>query len=247
MLRVILVLALGMLPQQLDAATKIQQKIETTFNGKVYKSNHTWTIDSKSRFTLNVQSQSGESQYIFNGRTFFICATLKQEQLDFLKKNKIDGNVNLGKFASGACQTVPSNFMVRFFLSPSDAIESIDFSDGLKVSLDLEQFKIAPSNKNSSKILGKNCKGITKGYSLTKTDSENKKSDKGSSSSEMCVIQELDWSKKFWREVAKVVLRQMGGSGKLIATLRKNLDSLQSFAYLRNQPKNCKLPTKNLY
>ena len=226
MKQIITVVLFSILSGQALGATLIKQRVDTVFGKVKYSSDHTWTID-KNKFTLDVTSNNGGSRYIFNGRTFYICSALNEGQIKFLAKNNIKDADLIEKFKKGACQTVPSNFMARFFLSPADAVESIDFSDGLKLSLGFEDYVI--SSGGSKKVAGKKCSILNRSYTLSKNEAATGKKIRTKSAGDLCQLKTVKWRKSFWREVSKIVLRQPGGGSKVITKLRKDYKMIQGF------------------
>ncbi len=215
-----------MLASTSHGATLIKQRVETIFGKVNYSSDHTWTID-KGKFTLDVTSKNGGSRYIFNGRTFYICSALNESQIKFLHKNNFKDAELLEKFKKGACQTVPSNFMARFFLSPSDAVESIDFSDGLKLSLGFKDYNINSLGKK--KLAGQNCASLKRSYTLSKKVGTKGLINDTTSEGSICQAANISWRKNFWREVSKIVLRQPGGGAQFISKLRKDYKMVKGF------------------
>jgi hypothetical protein len=218
-------LALLLSASSAQSATVIEQSVDTKFKGKTYNSKHQWTIEN-GRFHLQVSTDNGTSQYIFNGRTFYVCSALSNQQLKFLTSNNINDPDIIKKFKKGACQTVPSNFMARFFLSPSDAVESIDFSDGLKLSLGFSDYSIKPAGKG--KAGGESCRNSDRSFTLSKEDSGQGLKVDQSTSGKLCHTVKVDWRKKFWREVSKAVMRQPKGT-VFMGNLRKDYAKLKGF------------------
>jgi hypothetical protein len=125
------------------------------------------------------------------------------------------------KYQNGVCQEVPSNFLVRFFLSPVAAIETIDLSDGLKLTLEIENFKISETQKK--KISDMDTEGFSRSYTLKRA---------GSLGKTVHSFQESFFNSiKFkprqhlWNEISKNLMRQPKGR-ELMKELKKDREQV---------------------
>lgn len=184
------------------------------------ESSHEWTLDeTEGKFVLQVSSgKAGSTRYVFNGKTLYACGELDQSQLDVLKKSlTADGLKLLKKYEGGACQVVPSNFMARFFLSPMATVESVDVTDGLRLTLGVEDYKVEPGDKKSC---------FKRSYTVTR--SADGQATSPASVAESFCQQGIPWRKNLWMEVAKSVLRQPKGKD-LMQQLKKDQGELGGF------------------
>lgn len=195
--------------------------------GKVQKSKHQWTVDS-GKFVLSISGDSGATKYVFNGKTLYACGELDPKQTAALKKNlSKEGQKQLEKYASGACQVVPSNFMARFFLSPMASVESVDVADGLKLTMVVSDYKL-DAKGGAKKLAGRDCAGFERNYTLTRTgDSAGGATAPAAVSEKFCQTS-IEWRKNLWSEVVKTVLRQAKGKD-LMQQLKKDQSSLAGF------------------
>ena len=208
-------------------ATVVTQSAETSRDGKVQRSNHAWTLDDDGRFTLTVTSGSAETRYVFNGRTFYVCARLTEADVQAWAKTTLASKSALDRLRLGACEVVPSNFLVRFFLSPITAVQSVDGTDGLRLTLALTDHKITRRPGSGEAVAGQTCQNGQRRYLLTKSDATGKgaqrqvaRLDEG-----FCQAAHLPWRRGLWNEVAKTVLRQPKGAA-LLAALRSDAADL---------------------
>ena len=193
-------------------AHKIEQTITGTRAGKAFSASHTWVVE-RGKFTMQVKSSLGSALYLFNGRVFYVCSALNPSQISYLKTYKITNADLVKKFKNGACQVVPANFLARFFLSPVAAVESIDQTDGLKVTVGVEDYDFKTAGKSG------NCQEASRSYTITKKTDQT--AAKQTVAEKFCMSPSVDWRKNLWREVAKTILRQPGGS-KLMQVLRND-------------------------
>lgn len=193
------------------AGVVAKQAMESKVGGKTVVTRHTWWIDGD-KFHLAVNQGAAETKYIFNGKTFYVCGKLDESQMQNVGSDK----KLLEPFRQGACQVVPSNFMVRFFLSPQLAVESVDASDGMKLTLAVKDYKLTPPEAKAVSVAGRSCQRSTRSYDVTKTGET---AVLGAAAEEtLCQANDVKWRGGVGREVAKTVLRQPGG-----ATLTKLL------------------------
>lgn len=216
---------------QLSAATVVVQKVNSFIDGKSTSSTHTWTIDGK-KFHLRTVTGANHTEYLFNGRNFYICSKLDRQQIAFLEKNNLKNPQLLEQFKDGACQVVPANFMVRFFLSPTTAVESINRSDGLRLTLGLENYNLTKI-PGSKAIHAQRCGWHERKYKLTKSGGQTATGKtlhlKSDTSEKLCIADTINWRSGFIREVTKTVMRQPKGTS-LLTPLRKDSAGVRGLA-----------------
>jgi len=150
------------------AGQTIEQSVKVSFNNTAHTSNHSWYIDND-KFELTVTAHNAERRFIFNGKIMYVCGRLDASQQNIMTNLNITEQALFKKYQNGVCQEVPSNFLVRFFLSPVAAIETIDLSDGLKLTLEIENFKISETQKK--KISDMDTEGFSRSYTLKRAGS----------------------------------------------------------------------------
>ena len=95
--------------------------------------------------------------------------------------------------------------MTRFFLSPVTAVESIEASDGLKLTLALSSYAAEPATIADAK----GCSGLHRTFTLAKKGDDGTR--ETSADERLCYDKGLAWRDALAREVTKAVLRQPGG------------------------------------
>lgn len=201
-----------------EAGVVAKQTMQSRIGDKSIATSHTWSIDGD-KFHLAVAQGSDETQYVFNGKTLYVCGKLDERQMKaFAADPKL-----LEPFRQGACQVVPSNFMVRFFLSPQLAVESVDASDGLKLTLAVSDYKLTPPEAKGATVAGRECSKVTRSFAITKSGGA---AEFGAAAEEaLCQVQDVRWRGGIGKEVGKTVLRQPGGGG-LMKLLKNDQDQL---------------------
>ena len=210
------------------AGTVVTQSIEADFGKGPERSTHVWSVDGP-KFHLQIDGDHGTTQYIFNGKTLYACGKLDEKQVDALYKDLGPAaRKALDSYKEGACQVVPSNFMARFFLSPMASVESVDASDGLRVTLGVKDYKLE-AQKPTRQVQGKDCEAFKRTYSVTRHGDDPKAAEASTVvEEEFCQSPAISWRAGLWQEVAKAILRQPTGT-PLIAELKKDHAALSGF------------------
>ncbi len=210
------------------AGTVITQSIETDFGKGPERSIHVWSVDGP-KFHLQIDGDRGTTQYIFNGKTLYACGKLDAKQVDALYRDlSPSARKALDSYKEGACQVVPSNFMARFFLSPMASVESVDASDGLRVTLGVKDYKLE-MQKPARQVQGKDCEAFRRSYSVTRHGDDPKGAEASTAvQEEFCQSPAITWRAGLWQEVAKAILRQPKGAALLIE-LKQDHEALSGF------------------
>lgn len=202
---------------------QIKQVIKVSVQGKEVVTNNEWMVQND-KFRLTTKTGSNSTQYLFTGTLFYICGKLSVQQIKQIEAKSVNPEI-IEDLKKGTCQEVPSNFMVRFFLSPITSIETVDLSDGLKLTLGVLDFQIQKGKQGGlSKIVGVDCESMKRNYTIQKARAESDKElfqAQIKATEDLCVAPSLLWRGGLWREVRKAVLRQPGGAA-LIAPLQKD-------------------------
>ena len=202
-------------PSSVLAGTIVEQEVDVSVHQKSAHSTQKWTIQD-GKFQLVVNTQGDETRYLFNGRNFYACGKLNTNQLSASKTVK-DPAV-FAAYKDGTCIVVPTNFMVRFFLSPIPSVTSVDRSDGLKLTLSMKDYLLSPSGK-TTEIAGRTCTTSQRKFALNKSSGPNH-SASTSIDEQFCLDSTLTWRQSLWSEVTKAVIRQPQGSTMLGALRR---------------------------
>ncbi len=201
----VICIVLGMSESPLFAGFTVNQVVETKINQKTQTAKYTWHIDDK-KFKLTVSSKHGEVSYLFNGKNFYVCSKLTSGHLKALGQYQIKNKEIIEKLQNGSCQSVPTNFMARFFVSPAAAISNLDYSDGLRLSLSLKDYQFNPEKKMKA-AAGRKCKVAKRQFTVER------KIDAKSHSHQMidetiCYGKVPNWRTAFWKEISKQLIRQ---------------------------------------
>ena len=213
-------------PFPLRGGVHIKQKIDGNLNGNRFQTTNEWFID-QGKFKLKSVSGQSTTEYFFSGTVFYICGKLTSENIAKINARQVFKGLK-ESLARGACQVVPSNFLVRFFLSPLASIESIDATDGLQLTLSLSNYHAKKVDKTNV-VRTSSCENWDRSYRLKKIKSSNRNTQFAIESQvkeSLCLARDAQWRKLLWREVTKSVLVQPG-SGALMEELRKDYKMLE--------------------
>jgi hypothetical protein len=209
------------------ALTRIEQSVELRRAGAMPQTaSHIWHLDA-GKFHLRVTTElSGEAQFVFNGKTFWVCRKLTNEQVKALVKVSPLVAKDADKLLAGVCQAAPGNFMARFLLSPVAAVEGTDRSDGLELSLSVPKFEVTVKNVAPGGSAGHPCALAERSLEVRKESSKNAKKTSGpdelqySVRETICQSTTLEWSNLYSKEVQRFALQQMRAS-HLLPALKK--------------------------
>jgi hypothetical protein len=202
------------------AGQTIEQSVKVNINDTAHTSIHNWYIENE-KFELTVNAHNAERRFIFNGKVMYVCGRLDVSQQNIMNNLNLTEQALFKKYKDGVCQEVPSNFLVRFFLSPVAAIETIDLSDGLKLTLEIENFKLSETQKK--KIADMETKGFSRSYTLKRTGSLGKTVHSFQESFFNSI--EFKPRQNLWNEIAKNLMRQPKGR-ELMKELKKDRDQV---------------------
>jgi hypothetical protein len=202
------------------AGTIVEQSVQTQLGNESADSKYSWSIEGD-QFNLKIVSADRETVYLFNGKNLYVCSKLDTKQLALLDKNKVKRPELVEKLKKGACQVAQSNFMARFFLAPMSAVESIDQSDGLLVTLSVNDYDVKTS-KAAATHAGQGCKNRTRSFAIVKKKDGDEIVTKVDE--EFCEGDQT-WRKGLYTEVVKSVMRQPGGKS-LIKTLKQDYEGM---------------------
>lgn len=204
------------------SATVVDQIVETTIDNETHRANYQWFIDSD-KFRLDISSNKGALSYIFNGKNFYACGKIDQNTLEKMSNFSIKDLALIATIANGSCQAVPLNFMTRFFLSPAGAISTIDYSDGMKLTLSLEKYEFTQTGTGQS--LASKCKKIDRNFSLEKNIEDNSKQTQ-SVKEASCISNSIDWRQSIWKQISRSLIRQPE-TRSLQRDLKKDLNNVE--------------------
>lgn len=209
----------------LFAGQTVEQAVKASLNGTTHAATHTWSIDGE-KFDLVVSSNGAERRFIFNGRVMYACGKLNAAQLKALGDISVKDPGILKKFQSGVCQEVPSNFLVRFFLSPVSAIETIDLTDGLKLTIEIDDFQLNPAA--NKKIGNSTLFGFSRSFTMKKSGGEGKATQ--SIKENFFTNDSLEARQNLWKEISKNLMRQPKGI-ELLKQLKKDRELVKGLIF----------------
>lgn len=206
------------------AGTKLEQVVTTQIDKSQTKANYTWKVDGE-KFNLRVTSSHGEVTYLFNGRILYVCSKIGDELIQQLRAMKVEDRQFLDDLKKGSCQAVPANFMARFFLSPAGAISTIDYSDGMELTLEMKNYSFKSGVQGQA--ANESCTRATRNFEVLRKDSQNvgvyQKVDE-----EICFAEKYDWRTPFWKQISRNLLRQPSAKG-LLKSLQEDNEKLRGF------------------
>jgi hypothetical protein len=206
------------------AGTTVTQVVTTKLEKDESKATYLWMLDSD-KFKLRVTSDNGEVQYVFNGRNFYVCGKVAEDLLNQLKGLNVTDQQFLKDLGAGSCQAVPANFMARFFLSPAGAISSIDYSDGMELTLEMQKYEFKAEGPGEAAKIP--CTNATRNLEVTrKLDAANGRYQKIDEL--ICYTNKFDWRPTFWKQISRNLIRQPSARG-LYKSLQEDQEKLQGF------------------
>lgn len=165
-----------------------------------------WQID-EAGFRLETRKAGATKIFIHNGKVFYVCGSLTKAQMGVVKSLKIDDAKLMASLEKGVCQELSTDFTLRFFLSPWDAVTSIDTGAGYASGLDISDPAIEISGKAGS-AAGVKCVEFSRKFTLT-----NKKyaAMTHESSETSCNASAVKWRQSFTRSLGMTLIRKPGG------------------------------------
>jgi hypothetical protein len=187
------------------AGFSVQQKVS---NGGADKTpaDFTWTIGEQA-FRLDVKRGADVRSFVFNGRVFYVCGRLDKARIDAVKKADLQDKPTLASLEKGACQDLSTDFGMRFFLAPYDAVFAVDSTAGFSGSLDLaaDKIELAGSVGAADKI---KCVNFTRTYTV----SDRKRLGVEQELEETaCNAPAINWRTAFARQLGMTLIRQPNG------------------------------------
>jgi hypothetical protein len=165
-----------------------------------------WRVTEKA-FRVDVTRGNDTRNFVFNGKTFYVCGKLATAQLDFLKKAQIDDQKLMDSLKVGACQELGTDFAARFFLSPYEAIGDLDLAGGFGSSVEASEPAIELTG-SAETVDNSKCVDVKRSFTL-KDKSDAKVNKQLTETS--CNAPTIKWRQGFAREVGMTVMRQPGG------------------------------------
>lgn len=214
--RLLIISLLLFISKPLFAGQVVEQTVKVSLNGATHTAVHTWSIEAE-KFDLEVKANGSDRRFIFNGRVMYACGKLDAGQLKALGDINVKDAKALSKFQSGVCQEVPSNFLVRFFLSPVSAIETIDLTDGLKLTIEIDDFQLNPAK--SKKIGSATVSGFNRSFTMKKSGTDGKATQ--TIKENFFTSGSLEARQNLWKELSKNLMRQPNGID-LLKQLKKD-------------------------
>jgi hypothetical protein len=184
----------------------ISQKGSYKDAGLSYEITFDWQI-STSGFRLETTRSGEKKQFIHNGKVFYVCGKLAKNQLDVLRTLDIQDPKLLSNLEKGACQELSTDFTVRFFLSPWDAVTSVETGGGFGSGMTADDPEIMLTGK-ASQAAGMKCVEFTRKYSL---GNKNHPSMAHAVEESACNASAVKWRQSFTRALGMTLIRRPGG------------------------------------
>ncbi len=187
------------------AGFHVEQKVSYSGSAKG-DAGFSWSIGDR-EFRLDVKRGADVKNFVFNGRTFYVCGKLDAAQLTFLKSLKIDDKKLMQNLSTGACQELAADFGAKFFLSPFDAVADVQVSGGFGSSIALGDSTIELAGSVQA-VQNNKCVDFSRNYKVG--DKTNAKSEL-TLSEKACNAPTIKWRQAFVRELGMAMIRQPGG------------------------------------
>jgi len=174
--------------------------------GVSYEITFDWQF-SESGFRLETTRSGEKKQFIHNGKVFYVCGKLAKAQLDVLRSLDIQDPKLLTSLEKGACQELSTDFTVRFFLSPWDAVTSVETGGGYGSGMTADDPETKLTGK-ASQAGGMKCVEFTRKYSL---GNKNQPLMKHAVEETACNASAVKWRQNFTRSLGMTLIRRPGG------------------------------------
>jgi hypothetical protein len=211
-MRALFLSSISMLVSASAFSNTISQKASYKDSGLSYEITFDWQI-SETGFRLETTRSGEKKQFIHNGKVFYVCGKLAKNQLDVLKALDIQDPSLLASLEKGACQELSTDFTVRFFLSPWDAVTSIETGGGYASGMTADDPEIELTGK-ASDIAGLKCVEFQRKYSL---GNKNHSSMLHSIDETACNASSIKWRQSFTRSLGMTLIRKPGGKPLSVA------------------------------
>jgi len=215
--RLIVTLVVALFTTSALAGTYVSQRLLVTDKDQPTKRfDIEWSIDAKG-FRVEARQDSELRYFIFNGRVFFVCGRISEEQAKWLVEMKFDDQQTMTKLRAGACQEVSADFALRFYLSPWDAIASPDTGSGMlatTAALDIET-KLTGVD---STFIGLKCSNVSYTFKLSSGTSTEAYAEIS------CNSLQFDWRSAIARQLSTNLVRSSGGQKNAAAVRRIGKD-----------------------
>lgn len=165
-----------------------------------------WRVTDK-QFRVDVTRGNDTRNFVFNGRTFYVCGKLSANQLGVLKKLALDDKKLLDSLSAGACQELSTDFTARFFMAPYEAIGDLDLAGGYGSSLEIGESQVELTGKADTV---QNTKCVEMKRSLVLKNKDNAKAEKKIGET-ACATPQIKWRQTMSREIGMALIRQPGG------------------------------------
>lgn len=214
--RFLLAAALIFASSQALAGFTVKQDVTYTASDKAA---FTWWIGDK-EFRVDVQRGDVSRSFVFNGRVFYVCAKLDKERIESVKKLDVQDKAVLASLEKGTCQDLSTDFSLRFFLSPYDAVGSAEAGAGFGASSIVADPEIAPAGSSGSAAKVK-CANFSRTYNLKDRKSANVQLAVDETA---CHAPTIKWRQGFGKQLGMTLIRQPSGKQSyqtLAADLKK--------------------------
>lgn len=171
-----------------------------------------WRVTEK-EFRLDVTRGNDTRNFVFNGRTFYVCGKLGAAQLGVLKKLAIDDKKLMDSLSQGACQELSADFAARFFMSPYEAVGDVDLAGGFGATLEIGEPQIDLTG-SAGNVGGTKCVEVKRAFSIK--DKNDAKAERKLAET-ACNAPSIKWRQAMSREIGMAMIRQPGGQASFKA------------------------------
>lgn len=124
-----------------------------------------WLIGARDML-VRVTEGDMETTIFSNGDELYLCGRLSPDQIDLLTKSVKDPRKGLDRVSHGFCMFAPKDFVLRFFMSPYEAMLYPVISDLKEPNLVISSPEPALEG-TADTILGFKCVNMSRKYSLS--------------------------------------------------------------------------------
>lgn len=174
--------------------------------GAAYDIAFDWQI-GESGFRLETTRAGEKKQFIHNGKVFYVCGKLAKAQLSVLRSLDIQDGKLLASLEKGACQELSTDFTVRFFLSPWDAVTSVETGGGYGSGMTADDPETSLTGK-AAQVGALKCVEFKRKYTL---GNKEKKSMEHTVEETACNASAVQWRQSFTRALGMTLIRKPGG------------------------------------
>jgi hypothetical protein len=219
----------------------ISQKGSYKDGGASYDIVFDWQI-SESGFRLETTRAGDKKQFIHNGKVFYVCGKLAKNQLDVVRALDIQDQKLMSSLEKGACQELSTDFTVRFFMSPWDAVTSVETGGGYASGMTAEDPETELTGK-AAEAGGMKCVEFSRKYVL---GNKNQAAMTHKVEETACNASAVKWRQNFTRSLGMTLIRKPGGK-PLYTAINNDVKKMAGFSLTMNAKVSGKDPAGKAY